>query len=429
MAEFKLSQSGGEPGGDSGAEAAKVVAEAQAGGRPQDEPFVVQYARLRRVRREGELRGALITPEEVEGAEEAPEIEESHAALQEPEAVQEQDPISEFAPELDDQLERRADIDLDRVERASLTHRWKDEDQIEGCDVVCVQHCDYVDVFETRRHFLVRRFGKPCTKLLKKDIDPRLHPTFRRIGPLQRADIWFKMRKKYLTASAIYPILKGGAKWRHLMNKKMGYGQGPTSSHGSRAMAHGVKYEDDGVRHYEKVTGNKVIPIDFGLVTHPTIPFLAGSPDGVVGSCLLADGTIGPAILEIKCPYSRKFKLGDDIPELYVPQVQLLMEINNVEEAHYFEYKPANPPINDTCYNFVRVRRNREWFRNRMLPPCRAFFLQWSLNSIQDSRGLWQAFTTRKRKRLQVEPEINSDDEEGFTELEAPDLKILKLGF
>ena len=60
----------------------------------------------------------------------------------------------------------------------------------------------------------------------------------------------------------------------------------------------------------------------FGCIRHPTINFLAASPDGID-----EDGTM----IEIKCVYSRKIT---GIPKkVYYDQMQLQMEVCNLNKC------------------------------------------------------------------------------------------------
>ena len=54
---------------------------------------------------------------------------------------------------------------------------------------------------------------------------------------------------------------------------------------------HGVKYEKTAIQAFEDRTGNKVKP--GGLHIHLNYPFLAASPDGLIGT---------DQVIEVKCP-------------------------------------------------------------------------------------------------------------------------------
>ena len=77
---------------------------------------------------------------------------------------------------------------------------------------------------------------------------------------------------------------------------------------------------------YQKRRG--VIVKEFGLVPHPTIPFIGASPDGIT-----TDGVM----LEIKCPPKRKFT--KEVPEHYWMQMQGQLECCDLEECDFLQVK------------------------------------------------------------------------------------------
>jgi hypothetical protein len=91
--------------------------------------------------------------------------------------------------------------------------------------------------------------------------------------------------------------------------------------------------------------------------------WLGGSPDGITESGKL---------LEIKCPLRRK--ITDEVPEHYMPQLQLLMEILNLEECDFIQYKPEEITWpNPAEFMVTHVTRSREWFQEQ-LPVMDAFW-------------------------------------------------------
>jgi putative phage-type endonuclease len=117
-----------------------------------------------------------------------------------------------------------------------------------------------------------------------------------------------------------------------LLLKKCGLG---VPFFGNEATRHGEKYEDEARILYEERYGEVVHEI--GLVAHPTEPWLGGSPDGVSESGKL---------VEIKCPPQRQIIPGE-VPEHYMPQLQLCMEILDLEEADFIQYKPVREHIDE----------------------------------------------------------------------------------
>jgi hypothetical protein len=82
--------------------------------------------------------------------------------------------------------------------------------------------------------------------------------------------------------------------------------------------------------------------------------WLGGSPDGVSESGKL---------VEIKCPPMRQIVPGE-VPVHYMPQLQLCMEILDLEEADFIQYKPAltNWPKGEE-FDVVNVKRDPEWWK------------------------------------------------------------------
>lgn len=86
----------------------------------------------------------------------------------------------------------------------------------------------------------------------------------------------------------------------------------------------GKKYEEVATRLYCLLKGTGIS--DFGLIPHPSIRWLAASPDGITD-----DGVM----LEIKCPKRRQIT---GIPPLYYYcQMQLQLECCNLEECDFLE--------------------------------------------------------------------------------------------
>jgi len=102
---------------------------------------------------------------------------------------------------------------------------------------------------------------------------------------------------------------------------------------------------------------------EIGLVQHPQHPWLGGSPDGI---------TECGRLIEIKCPLTRKIE--DKIPKHYIAQVQLNMEILNLDECDFIQYRPEE---NGKPEEFLvtNVKRDREWFQ-MYLPVMKAFWDQ-----------------------------------------------------
>ena len=212
-------------------------------------------------------------------------------------------------------------------------------------------------------------------KLIKLDAD----------GPVQRTDEWYKLRQDHLTASAVATAL-GVNKYEKpegLILTKCGHNEFT----GNAITEWGNIHEDGARKLYEEMFDEKVH--ELGILPHPNINFLAGSPDGVTESGRL---------VEIKCPARRKITY--DVPEHYMPQIQLLLEILDLEVCDFIQYRPVDGEFGSwpDPYEFtvVTVTREREWFTEN-LPIMENF---WSRVLWYREHGCQELLDARdKRKR------------------------------
>ena len=187
---------------------------------------------------------------------------------------------------------------------------------------------------------------------------PNVKALIEREYAAQKSEEWLALRGNMLTASDAATAI-GKNKYETpegLLLKKCGLGEKFT---GNAATRHGEKYEDEARMIYEERHGEVVHEI--GLCPHPVHTWLGGSPDGVSESGKL---------VEIKCPPQRAIIPGE-VPEHYMPQLQLCMEILDLESADFIQYKPAetNWPRPEE-FDVVNVPRDREWFKT-YLPVMR----------------------------------------------------------
>jgi putative phage-type endonuclease len=171
----------------------------------------------------------------------------------------------------------------------------------------------------------------------------------------QRSQEWLDLRGNLLTASDLATAigLNPYEKPEGLLAKKCGAAR-PWA--GNEATAHGTRLEPMVRDLYDMRHGQ--ISHEIGLVQHPVHKFLGGSPDGITESGRL---------LEIKCPLSRKIK--PEVPGYYLPQIQLLLEIMDLEVCDFLQYKEGPPEE----FVVVEVPRDREWFAH-YLPVMKAFW-------------------------------------------------------
>lgn len=162
----------------------------------------------------------------------------------------------------------------------------------------------------------------------------------------QKSEAWLKLRGNMLTASDIASVIgiNPYETPEDVMYKKCGFKKRGDFS----ATEHGNRYESEARDIYCAKYGETVHEI--GLVPHPVYTWLGGSPDGITES---------EKLIEIKCPVSRK--ITPEVPKYYIPQVQLLMEILDLETCDFIQYRP-DP------YEFVvtRVNRDRNWFSTNL---------------------------------------------------------------
>lgn len=171
----------------------------------------------------------------------------------------------------------------------------------------------------------------------------------------QRSKEWFDLRKDKLTGSAIDAVLGNNhfQSREQVVLEKCGK---PVEFTGNDATRHGQLNEPRAIEEYERRTGHRVV--ELGLTPHPRHSLLAHSPDGISLS-----RSAPPVLLEIKCPLTRE--ITTRVPSYYMGQLQLGMEVFDVKEAHFVQYRPASgsAPCQFTC---VAVHRDPDWLSDHM---------------------------------------------------------------
>jgi len=184
-----------------------------------------------------------------------------------------------------------------------------------------------------------------------------MHPNVERLiknnYDAQKSDAWLALRNTMLTASDAATAI-GDNPYEtptKLILKKCGY----YPFNGNEATRHGEKYEDEARDIYCEKYGE--VSHEIGLVQHPKYPWLGGSPDGICESGKL---------IEIKCPMRRAITKGE-IPHHYMAQIQLLMDIMELEECDFIEYKPHDLMWPQPAeFQVVNIKRDRKWFEEKM---------------------------------------------------------------
>lgn len=171
--------------------------------------------------------------------------------------------------------------------------------------------------------------------------------------PKQKTKEWFSLRRNCMTASDAASCLKkipdvcqayitefnikesiGTSELKYCNpysneNEFILKKNGHSKFEGNVATQWGVKYETAACRFYESLSQDKVL--DFGLMFHKYIDWLACSPDGIT-----EDGRM----LEIKCPYKRTIS---GIPPIYYwIQCQFQLEVCDLDICDFIECKMMN---------------------------------------------------------------------------------------
>ena len=157
---------------------------------------------------------------------------------------------------------------------------------------------------------------------------------------------------------------------------------------GNEATRWGERFEDEARDKYCELRGE--VSHEIGLVQHPVHKFLGGSPDGVCNSGKL---------IEIKCPMRRD--IGDgSVPEHYLPQIQLLMEILDLEECDFIQYQPAELTFpRPEVFTIVNIKRDREWFAH-YLPIMRDFWDEVLRRRVEGCEDIMPKKRGPRKKRL-----------------------------
>jgi len=156
----------------------------------------------------------------------------------------------------------------------------------------------------------------------------------------QRSAEWFEGRARRITASRFGDVMAAPTSDRHrdLLGRLVdGIRDVPMFEHEAEAVngvapwhQHGRDWEGRARWMYEEREGLEVQEV--GLLVHPRFPFVAGSPDGLVGD----EGGI-----EIKCHRSLaayQASAAGGLPTVYVPQVQGYLWITGRKWWDYCNY-------------------------------------------------------------------------------------------
>jgi putative phage-type endonuclease len=150
---------------------------------------------------------------------------------------------------------------------------------------------------------------------------------------------WHAARIGKLTASNVGAAL-GLCSWT---SRKVAYERaiGTDTFEGNDATRWGTANEPNALVAYSAHTGNLVEPT--GLHVHEHAPWLAGSPDGLIGT---------EGMVEAKCPYWSKTP-HQTIPLYYYLQINLCLECADREWCDFISWTPG-------AHKVIRVTRDRD---------------------------------------------------------------------
>ncbi len=158
----------------------------------------------------------------------------------------------------------------------------------------------------------------------------------------QRSPEWFKQRQKKITGSNIGAILgcdpfrKPADVMRAMVRDALG---AESEFKGNIATEYGAKFEPYAQADFEMETGLNVT--ETGFHVHNELDWLGASPDGLIN-----DDTV--AVLEIKCPYSKRdknyFKSIDEQPHYYA-QTQIEMYCTGRKKCHFYQWSSVGSRI------------------------------------------------------------------------------------
>lgn len=223
----------------------------------------------------------------------------------------------------------------------------------------------------------------------------------RRIAPLTKD--WFAIRGKLLTASTMSSVL-GQNKYSRYDDAFKQRTQQCVAFTGNEATRWGQKYEQEAGSVYSYLTGLELVEEDIGLLVHEYEK--AGDQRkrfGATPDFLTKSGIV----VEIKCPFRRKIK--HFVPDHYLAQVQMQLEVCRANVAHFVQYLPPTPTSDGTLDIYEILRDPRWWLRS--LPKLDAFWdqvIEWYKSrglEVGEKHSFFQPTTPTTRGKLQLKCE------------------------
>ena len=160
---------------------------------------------------------------------------------------------------------------------------------------------------------------------------------------------WYNQRRNRLTASEFSHILETPGKRAALLKQKLATDTGDRVGLSAPvgiaqpdgemvATTWGHRFEPVIRDIYElELAGVGTVCASLGRFTHPTIPWLSASPDGLV-----IKGRNAGRLVEIKAPKTRQ--PGDFVPPEYYVQMQIQMEVCNLDTVDFIEAQFSQRP-------------------------------------------------------------------------------------
>lgn len=146
-------------------------------------------------------------------------------------------------------------------------------------------------------------------------------------GIEQRTPAWYTAREGLITASDFAQAMGEGkfGSQRDFFVKKVAPARLPAFPSSLPPLKWGVMFEPVATELYRARNGGIRVH-EFGLITHPRLPHLGASPDGI---------TDAGVMVEVKCPYARR--ITGEVPYQYFCQIQGQLEVCGLRHCDYLE--------------------------------------------------------------------------------------------
>lgn len=196
-----------------------------------------------------------------------------------------------------------------------------------------------------------------------------------RLPITQQSKAWHAARDCHITASDVAAVLgqnkycsrtevilrklKQYEKLRRRMDgkpeeKEQDGGGAGMNAYANVACRWGQDHEAEAAALYSYVTGTPLYCDDIGLLIHATNRCVGATPDALARD--------RPLLIEIKSPYRRRVVPGY-VPDYYMPQVQVQMEVCDMDLCHFVQYTPATIATRGSM-DIVEVKRDPEWWKS-----------------------------------------------------------------